>query len=155
LAPALPPTLPYEDGQPIPPNYRLESRANSGLMLGGALTLGAGYAAGLIFAASSDFENGTSWTALPVVGPYGAIGARKFRCNKLALQDTDCFDKAVDEVEAITFLAVDGLVQAIGLTLVIVGAIDQRSFLVREDVQFALRPHRLRQGLGLDFEARF
>src|SRR5262245_15843019 len=106
--PAWPPAvLPYPEGQPIPKAYRLESHANTGLIIGGLVTFLASYSTALVFAASHDFDNGLGWTALPVVGPYGAIGARSFGCTQTDPRSSKCLNRAVDEVKAVTFLAVD------------------------------------------------
>lgn len=133
--PAWPPAvLPYRDGQPIPNAYRLENHANNGLVVGGGLTFLASYATVLGFAASHDFSNGLSWTFAPVVGPYGAIGARSFSCTQTDPRSSKCLNRAVDEVKAVTFLAVDGMIQAVGVTLLFVGLADRRKELVRIDM---------------------
>ncbi|HEY3233412.1 MAG TPA: hypothetical protein VGJ84_01770, partial [Polyangiaceae bacterium] len=68
--PFLPPVLPYRPGLQVPDQYRLETKANRGLALGGASVFGASYAAGIIFAAGANFQNATEWLLLPVGGPY-------------------------------------------------------------------------------------
>lgn len=136
--PAWPPAvLPYRDGQPIPKAYRLESRANSGLIIGGTVTFLASYGSALGFGASHGFDNGLSWTFLPVVGPYGAIGARSFNCTQTDPRSNKCLHRAVDEVKAVTFLAIDGMVQAVGVALFFVGIGDRTKELVRVDMPVA------------------
>lgn len=127
----------------MPPGYRVVDRS-SGLVLGGALTFLAGYAAGLGLAASKSFENGTGYTAIPVVGPWAAIGARSFTCRVPISINVDgasvqrelnkCVGQALDEVTTVVFLTVDGLVQATGAVLFFVGLGSSYQELVREDL---------------------
>ena len=77
----LPPLLPYKKGLPVPPGYRVVNRSASGLTIGGGLTFLASYAGALGLAASQKFENGTAYAALPLVGPWAAIGGRTFKCK--------------------------------------------------------------------------
>jgi hypothetical protein len=140
-----PAVLPYRDGQPVPPGYRLEERRNRGLTTGGLVTFGVAYATGLGYAAAKGFEDGTGWLALPVAGPWAAIGAQEIECNKRSLEN-DCVEQALGGAERITFMTVDGLIQAVGLTLVFVGIGVKTSELVRNDVaalRLELRPRYL------------
>ncbi|MDF3065681.1 MAG: uncharacterized protein K0R38_1282 [Polyangiaceae bacterium] len=140
---SLPPILPYKKGLPVPPGYRVVDRT-SGLVLGGGLTLLAGYAAGLGLAASQDFERGTGYVAIPVVGPWAAIGARSFSCRVPISINVDgatvqrelnkCVGQAFDEVTTVVFLTVDGLIQATGAVLFFVGLGSSYKELVREDL---------------------
>jgi hypothetical protein len=125
--------LPYREGQPVPPGYRLEERRNRGLSTGGLVTFGVAYATGLGYAVANSFEDGTGWLALPVAGPWAAIGAQEIKCNKRSLEN-DCVEQALGGAERITFMTVDGLLQAVGLTLVFVGIGVKTSELVRTDV---------------------
>lgn len=118
----------------MPRGYHVESRPATGLLAAGGATLGAGYLTGLGIALHYDFDNGTSWMLLPVVGPWGAIGARSFECNVRG-DDIDSFDevdrtvdeanrclkRAQSEAVAIALLAVDGMIQATGAILLIAG----------------------------------
>ncbi len=147
LAPAslstLPPILPYRKGLPVPPGYRVVDRANSGLIIGGGVTFLLAYAAGLGLAASQSFENGTGYTAIPVAGPWAAIGGRSFQCKAPVTTNTvqalqkainRCVGTAFDEVTTVVFLTADGLVQATGAALFLVGLATGHQELVREDL---------------------
>jgi hypothetical protein len=107
-------------------------------MLGGGLTFGAAYGAGLAYALTKSFDNATGWLAVPILGPWAAIKGRSFRCksdNNVSQKDVDdCIDGALDEVSAITFMAVTGLVQAVGATLFFVGVGDVSKEWVRADL---------------------
>lgn len=133
-----PPVLPYREGVETPAGYVLTTHRNRGLMIGGGLTWAGAYAAGLIFAVSNGFDNGTGWLAAPVVGPWGAISGRNFKCessqNATQKEVNKCVDGAMGEVTSITFLAMMGLLQAVGATLFFVGAGDKTHEWVRADL---------------------
>jgi hypothetical protein len=142
---SLPPLLPYKKGLPVPPGYRVVQRSASGLTIGGGLTFLASYVAGLGLAASQGFDNGTAYTAIPVAGPWAAIGGRTFRCkvsvatssvSSVALQKAinKCVGFAFDEVTTVVFLTADGLVQATGAVLFFIGLASGYQELVREDL---------------------
>lgn len=139
----LPPILPYRKGLPVPPGYRVVQRSATGLTLGGGLTFLGAYAAALGLAATQGFENGTGYTAIPVVGPWAAIGGRTFKCNAPVTTNTvaalqrainKCVGTAFDEVVTVVFLTADGLVQATGAVLFFVGLGSGYLELVREDL---------------------
>ncbi len=141
----LPPLLPYKKGLPVPPGYRVVERSATGLTVGGGLTFGAAYAAGLALAASQSFGNGTGYTAIPVIGPWAAIGGRTFNCkvavattsvSSVALQKAinKCVGFAFDEVTTVVFLTADGLVQATGAVLFFIGIASGYEELVRDDL---------------------
>jgi hypothetical protein len=117
---------------------------SSGLVLGGGLTFLAGYLAGLGLAASQSFDNGSSYVAIPVAGPWAAIGARSFKCKVPISVNVDgatvqrelnkCVGQAFDEVTTVVFLTVDGLIQATGAVLFFVGLGSGYQELVRDDL---------------------
>ena len=140
---ALPPpagfplVLPYRLGVPIPRGYHVEHRPATGLLVTGGVTLGVGYLTGLGIGLHYEFENGTGWTVLPVVGPWAAIGARDFKCDVNGIDDIDdiddinteetaneaeqCIRRAQSEALSIALLAVDGMIQATGAILLVAG----------------------------------
>ena len=137
--------MPYKKGLPVPPGYRVVERSATGLTVGGGLTFGAAYAAGLALAASQGFDNGTGYTAIPVIGPWAAIGGRTFNCkvavatssvSSVALQKAinKCVGFAFDEVTTVVFLTADGLVQATGAVLFFIGLASGYEELVRDDL---------------------
>lgn len=133
-----PPVLPYYEGVEPPEGYVLQSHRNHGLMIGGGLTWVAAYGAGLIYAAGKNFDNGTGWLAAPLIGPWGAISGREFRCessqNVTQKEIDTCVDGALSEVTSITFLAMMGMVQAVGVTLFFVGVGDTTEQWLRADL---------------------
>lgn len=141
---SLPPLLPYKHGLPVPPGYRVVQRSATGLTIGGGLTFLVAYAAGLGLAASQSFDNGTGYTAIPIIGPWAAIGGRSFKCKVPANATgtsqsvqkalNTCVGAAFDEVTTVVFLTADGLIQLTGAVLFVVGLASGYEELVREDL---------------------
>jgi hypothetical protein len=131
----------YEDGEPIPPGYHAESRVRSGLVVGGAVTFGVLYLLSvLVGAAISDTnksfggkDNG-DFLFVPVAGPF------------LQMTKTESSSGNVT-------LAIDGIAQAAGATMLIVGITSPKTVLVRNDLgQVHVMPMRMGDkggGLGL------
>lgn len=156
-----PPVLPYREGAPVPPGYRLETQPNSGLLVGGLLIEIAGYVAAFAIGAAHDFDNGAGWLVVPVFGPWAALGARDNPCagieaQSATLADAECVNEALDEARLIAFLTVDGIVQMIGTGLMIVGAATPHRELVRADVAgFRLMPATIGRGVGVSARTTF
>jgi len=128
--------LPYYRAYPVPPGYTIVKRPATGLINGGLIGFGIAYAGAIGFAAANGFDNGTAWLAAPLVGPWGAIGARRYdQCRTSTVAEARrCVRKAVSEVQVITFLAVDGIGQLAGALVTLAGAISSREELVRSDL---------------------
>ncbi|MFO7178789.1 MAG: hypothetical protein DIU78_008835 [Pseudomonadota bacterium] len=135
-APFVPRVLPYRDGDPVPPGYRVETRPATGLLLTGGITLAAGYLVGLGVAQNHRFAGSMGWMAVPLVGPWGAIGGRTFQCEitgtkvssiddfddvRTAEQAEACVRRAQREATTVAALAVDGMLQAIGAVVFVAG----------------------------------
>lgn len=121
-APAPPPPygpkkMRYEEGSPVPPGYRVEERARTGLVVGGACLFGVTYLiTALIGSALSDGVNDkdAKWMFLPVVGPF-------------------VYSTTTESATAKTWLYIDGLAQAGGVAMFIIGIAGQK-MLIRNDV---------------------
>lgn len=132
----------YEEGEPIPPGYHAESRVRSGLVVGGAVTFGVMYLLSvLVGAAISDtnkaFNNNRDngdFLYVPVAGPF------------LQMTKTESSSGNVT-------LAIDGIAQAAGATMLIVGITSPKTVLVRNDLgEVRVMPMRMGDkggGLGL------
>jgi hypothetical protein len=109
--------MPFEEGQPIPPGYRVETRARRGLIVGGAVTFGVLYLLSA-FTASIAVDGGDSDFGslfIPVAGPFVTIGT-------------------ADAEGAGTFaLVLDGVGQAGGVAMFIAGMMTEEKFLLRND----------------------
>ena len=111
-----------------PPTHYLPrdepSSASSPLILVGAVMVGLPYATGLGIGASESFDNGSGWLAVPVAGPWASLSARRDPCA--ASEDKQEFDsdvgKCVAEPLVRGMLVLDGVLQASGAVLMIIGA---------------------------------
>jgi hypothetical protein len=133
---ARPPILPYREGYPVPPGYEVVKRPATGLLAGGLVGLSIAYTGGVVFAAVNGFKNGTGWLAVPIVGPWGAIGSRTYEtCRTRTVAEAKaCVRNAVKEVQVITFFAVDGLGQLAGGLVTLAGVVSSKEELVRSDL---------------------
>ncbi|HEY4102651.1 MAG TPA: hypothetical protein VGM44_02130 [Polyangiaceae bacterium] len=153
-----PALLPYRDGLPVPPGYRVEHRAASGLIAGGLVTLIVSYGAGIAVGVGDHFNDGTGWTVVPVIGPWAAIGARSFHCDNDPLKANQCVKDAFSEVQTIAILSADAVVQATGAVLFFAGLGSGRDELVRSDLETGVRvtPRAVgTSGFGVGLDGRF
>lgn len=149
--------LPYRAGMAIPPGYHVEHRPAVGLIAGGLVTLGVAYGTALVFAATADGD-GRGWLAVPVIGPWAAIGARSYHCSNDPLLANKCISGAFSEVQTIAILSADAVVQAAGAVLFVVGLASGQDELVRSDLPVSLRilPRAVgANGFGLGVDGRF
>jgi hypothetical protein len=123
----------YEEGDPIPPGYHAESKIRKGLVIGGSILFGAMYILTVLVGAGINDANGNhssegSFLFVPVAGPF--------------LQMTKT-DTSLGNVT----LAIDGVAQAAGATMFIVGITSPKTVLVRNDLgEVRVAPMRLGQG---------
>lgn len=153
--PAGPKTMDYEDGEPIPAGYHKKTRVRKGMVAGGAATFGALYIFSLLIGAagdsvcSSEQSSGTTvnpcrpngWRDLyiPVAGPFVAIAG-------------------LNATGGTAPLLIDGIGQAAGLALLIVGIAMPTTELVRDDVgkpKFFVTPTVARGATGLGVVGTF
>jgi len=149
--------LPYRSGLPIPPGYRVEHRAATSIIVGGLATFAIAYGTAIVIAASADGD-GTGWLAVPVIGPWAAIGARSYHCSNDPLLANKCINGAFGEVQTIAALSADGVIQAAGAVLFVVGLASGHDELVRNDlpVSFRVLPRTVgADGFGFGVDGRF
>jgi hypothetical protein len=150
----------------VPAGYRVVQRSATGLTLGGGLTFLAAYAAGVGLAASQRFENGTAYTAIPLVGPWAAIGGRTFERCKVPSGATvsqkqvqsalnKCVGQAFDEVVTVVFLTADGLIEAAGAAIFFIGLGSSYEELVRADLPKTAISIFPEGGLGVSLSGNF
>ena len=135
----------YEEGEPIPPGYHAETRVRSGLVVGGAVTFGVMYLLSVLVGAAISDVNRSSYSGssnreggeflyVPVAGPF--------------LQMT-----RTESSSGNATLAIDGIAQAAGATMLIVGITSPKTVLVRNDLgEVRVMPMRMGDkggGLGL------
>ena len=111
----------FDDSQPVPYGYTRVSRARKGLIIGGAVTLGATYAVtAFIGAVAADINKADGSNAdvtalyIPAVGPFLELGQ-------------------TDSSIARFYLTLSGLGQTAGAVMLIVGLTSPRTVLVRND----------------------
>ena len=120
-----PKKMDYEEGDPIPPGYHVETKVRKGLLIGGACTFGVMYLlSALTAAAVEDVQNVSSTGSrddyiplyIPAAGPFVTIGT------------------AHSSGVGTFFLVVDGIAQSGGLAMAIIGIAAPNSVLIRNDV---------------------
>lgn len=145
---------------PPPPGYVEDSRANSGLVWGGGITLATSYALGIGFGASRGFDQGLGWVALPLFGPFIAAGQRDLSCTITVSTASaeECQRKTVDEAKTLAVLAGVGVAELVGGALLTFGLLDRTRLWVRSDLkEVAIAPYVLpggRSGSGGGLELR-
>lgn len=117
----IPPTLPYSEDQEIPPGYRLETRTNKPFLITGVSLFGLAYGlslgASLIILGGGGSRSGEIAPLLvPLIGPFIMTGS-------------------ADEGNT-TFL-LDGITQAIGVTLMSIAIFKKDQLLVRNDIKLS------------------
>jgi hypothetical protein len=117
--------IPYEDGDPIPPGYVLESRVKRGLVIAGATTLGSLWIVSMIGGAIAvDTGGGSEFWPLfvPVAGPFIAIGTHDTTATSALL------------------FTINGLGQSAGLAMLIAGLATENKFLRYRGADLELGP---------------
>ena len=119
-----PKKMDYEEGDPIPPGYHVDTKIRKGLVIGGAVTFGVCYLFSALFASTLESANDALGSSnddyvplyIPVVGPFITIGS------------------AQSEGAGTFLLVIDGIAQAGGLAMFIAGLAAPSSELVRNDI---------------------
>lgn len=127
-----------------------EEAPSSGTRTVGALFFAIPYAAGLGIAASEGFANSSGWLAAPLLGPWLALSGRHDPCDRLDARrdgvDQD-IGRCVAEPMVRGLLVLDGVLQATGAVLLVIGGPRERR-LVRREVTVGARPVGSGWGLG-------
>jgi hypothetical protein len=137
-----PPRRPFVEGQPAPEGYRLVSGPNKRMMVAGAAMFGGAYVfsvLGAAFALGEDGPDQDKWAPLfiPIVGPWVTLGTAS---------DQAFNSRATDGDELGILLVLDGVAQAAGFTIFVIGAATQRREWVRKDLAWLVPEARV--GLG-------
>ncbi len=119
LPPDAPKTLPWDGTEPVPAGYHPERRVRKGLVIGGSITLGAGWFATMIVVGLSGTDAQKPWGWIPVVGPLGAALA--------------------DDKESRAYLVLGGI-QAVGAAMLLGGIFAKKQVLVRDDLAITVTP---------------
>lgn len=144
--------LPYVEGSPVPRGYVLEEYHPRGLIIGGAVTLGVLYMTSFSVAAGNNFDNANGWLAVPVIGPFGWLAARKTPTCGVAPYTYTCGDESSNR----TMVALDGMGQAAGAAMLIAGlAVTRKHLLLVDPQDVIVAPYASSSGSGLNIIGRF
>lgn len=126
-----PETLPYEEGQPTPPGYRPVETARKGLVITGAVLFGVFYLGSVLIGIQDIDSNNAPYGALfvPVIGPFIVAGAGNFAGSGSGILGSS--------EAAYVF---DGLIQAGGGAMLLIGALAKKKVFMREDLTATLKP---------------
>jgi len=146
----------YRDGDPIPPGYHVEEKPRSGLVTGGLIMVLVPYSIGVFATLAANFGNESSWLLAPVVGPWMTMGQRRYNgCDSSAKSDASNALGCTGDVFVTMGLIVSGILQAAGGTLLLVGILNPKSTLVRDDAALHIRPMNVGSGYGLGLQSAF
>jgi hypothetical protein len=99
-------------------------------------------------AMSADFKNATPYLLVPFIGPWLTLGRRRYsNCTK-GIESSKEWGCVADAL-VVTFLAMDGLIQAGGGAMLLTGYLTTRKKLVRNNIAWTITPHRVEAGYGL------
>lgn len=136
----------YEEGEPIPPGYHAESRVRSGLVVGGAVTFGVMYLLSVLVGAAISDANKASKA-------YGGSGGESGDLLYVPVAGPFLQMTKTESSSGNVTLAIDGIAQAAGATMLIVGITSPKTVLVRNDLgEVRVMPMRMGDkggGLGL------
>lgn len=139
----------WQPGDPVPRGYHVEDQPRSGLVVAGAITLGIPYFFSAVAALSANSQNESAWLYMPVAGPWLTLGRRAYSCNADATNQTTSQSLGcVADVFVVMGLIFDGIVQATGATLLLVGELATRPGLARDESALRVVPMRLGTGAG-------
>lgn len=127
------------------------SERAAGCPISGSITLGVPYAIGFSVGSSTGFPNRTGWLAVPVLGPWATLLARRSCAER---SDTSARCHGDDSLTRV-LLILDGLVQTSGGTLLAVALFAPKSVWVRDQPSYYLVPGPVGSGYGLDAIGRF
>jgi hypothetical protein len=133
----------WEEGQPIPYGYHHELRIRKGRVIAGSVVFGvlyliSAYSAAIGEDVADGGQNKAGWLFLPVLGPF------------LEWSQTDSWTLRY-------MLALDGIAQGVGLTLLITGLLNPQHVLVRNDLaSMTVVPMKIgMDGSGMGLVGRF
>jgi hypothetical protein len=150
-----PARLRYEEGDPIPPGYRVVHRSRQGLVIAGAIVFLVSYGIAFSVAAIDDFKDQTNWLTIPIAGPWLMMYHRS-QPNCDSQSGDGCVEQSLETLLRF-YLAIDGVAQAAGAVMFAFG-VAGRNILVRDDgyASVRLRPATLgASGYGAMLTGRF
>ncbi len=149
-----PPHAPTHTPQIV--GYEEKSTPRVGLIVGGSVLFAISYLVPLSIVAAADFPNETDWLAVPLVGPWMTMARMRFgSCRERIGDPTDTCDDRAEEAGDIlgaVALGFTGVLQAGGLTMLVVGAAAQKTSVVPI---YAVTPMVRKDALGCSVSGAF
>ena len=144
----------YREGDPVPPGFHVEEKPRSGLVTGGLVMVLVPYAIGAFAAIAANFGNESTWLLMPVLGPWMTMGQRRYNgCDSSSKSDVSNGLGCTADVFVVMGLIVSGVLQATGGTLLLLGYLNPKPTLVRDDAALKLRPMTIGTGYGLGLQS--
>ena len=146
----------YREGDPVPPGFHVEDKPRSGLVTAGLVLVLVPYAIGAFASIAANFGNESSWLLAPVVGPWITMGQRHYNgCDSSSKSDASNALGCTADVFVTMGLIVSGIMQATGGTLLLLGYLNPKPTLVRDDAVLRIRPMNVGSGYGLGLQSAF
>ncbi len=146
----LPKRLPYE-GEGAMDGYVLTERYRWWMIFGGGALFAIGYVGAISTASEHGFHDGLGLTAIPVAGPWLALGLHDEHCE---VGESGDFCRTDSDLKV--HLTTLGIVQTIGAVLLPVGLLSPYKVWLREDLAFTVTPAPVGiAGQGLQLNGTF
>jgi hypothetical protein len=143
------PELAYREGEPIPAGYRLEEKPIRGLVIAGYIVSAIPYGIGVMVATGSQFANRTEMLLVPYLGPWLTLGTRESSACSRSDGEEGSGLGCLGDALAVSFLVMDGVMQAAGGGLLLGGYLGTRKRLVYEQSSWSWSPGMVGTGYGL------
>jgi hypothetical protein len=128
--------IPCDGFSAAPPGYHVETRRNTGLVIGGAVTLGAPYFLSAVVASSASRTAEHNWLFVPVIGPWVSLGMHDTCPHSPGEEAGVCIDLAP------AAYVVDGIGQVAGALMLVAGLVDTYPVFVRNGIARSAAPSR-------------
>jgi hypothetical protein len=119
------------DGTNLPAGTHVEKHVRRGWVIAGSIVFGVAYGLGLVSAASQDSSSPSKWLAIPVVGPWIALGALgsydEAACDRNSSSSSKICPSKSGAQEAYPML---GIGQLAGIGMVLGGVLLKRTEIV-------------------------
>lgn len=146
--------IPYEEGDPVPPGYRVATQPRRGLVIAGSIVTGVPWLLSAAAAGAANYEDGTAFLLIPALGPWLTLATRSANDDECEA-DRDSASCA-GNVAVRAILVMDAIVQTAGVVMFISGFAFPRKRLVQTHVTVGAAPVRVgRDGYGLGLVAAF
>jgi hypothetical protein len=143
----------YVEGDPVPAGYHVEEKSHQGLVTAGLVVLLIPYGISALSAVAAKGSNESSWLYVPVAGPWLTMGWREYgSCQRPSMDDSL---RCVADIFVVMGLILDGIIQVTGGTLLLVGYLNTKQELVRDEAALRIRPVQVGSGYGLGLGSAF